>query len=134
MPVYYKYVFPAHVEDIFIDVTSKDDLCAVVSVQSFDCPVYDVSEIGIRQGHYQTMSKRASFNVYLKDFSKRKEFLIVFLVQPTDVDCLNYQEKAIIQPGRLSICSRVYLCSTPLSLSSWLHRYSTQEEYHSDFT
>ena len=110
MPVYYKYIFPPQVEDIFIDVTSNDDLCAVVSVQSFDCPVYDVSEIGVRQGHYQTMSKRASFNVYLKDFQKRKEFLIVFLVQPTDVDCLDYQVKTSIQPGRLRTCSVKYIC------------------------
>ncbi|CAF2703951.1 unnamed protein product [Rotaria sp. Silwood2] len=65
MPVYYKFVFPPDIDNIFIEVKSKDDLCAVVSVQSFDCPVYDVGEIGFRQGHYQTMSKSASFNVYV---------------------------------------------------------------------
>jgi hypothetical protein len=65
MPIYYKVVFPNKSSNVFIQVTSKDDLCAVVSVQSFNCPVYDVGEIGIRQGHYQTMSRSASFNVYV---------------------------------------------------------------------
>jgi len=65
MPIYYKVVFPNDSDNVFIQVTSKDDLCAVVSVQSFNCPVYDVGEIGIRQGHYQTMSRSASFNVYV---------------------------------------------------------------------
>ena len=65
MPVYYKFAFPPNLDNIFIEVQSEDDLCAIVSVQSFDCPVYDVSEIGVRQGHYQTMSKSAAFNVYV---------------------------------------------------------------------
>ncbi len=65
MPVYYKYTFPTGVNSVFIEVQSKDDLCADVSIQSFYCPVYDVNEIGFRQGHYQTMSKSASFNVYV---------------------------------------------------------------------
>jgi hypothetical protein len=52
---------------MFITVTSDDNFCAVVSVQSFNCPVYDVSEIGVKQGHYQTMSRSASINVYVKD-------------------------------------------------------------------
>jgi hypothetical protein len=64
-PVYYKVLFPFDVNNIFIKVESEDNFCAVVSVQSFDCPVYDVGEIGGGQGHYQTMSKRASFNVYV---------------------------------------------------------------------
>ena len=73
MPVYYKYTFPSGVENVFINVKSTDNLCTVVSVQAFDCPVYDVSEIGIRQGHYQTMSTRASFNVDVSDESYRRE-------------------------------------------------------------
>ncbi len=66
MPVYYKFVFPSDIQNVFIDVRSDDQLCTIVSVQSFDCPVYDVSEIGSRQGHYQTMASIASFNVYVR--------------------------------------------------------------------
>ncbi|CAF2736229.1 unnamed protein product [Rotaria sp. Silwood2] len=99
MPIYYKFTFPPNIENVFIDVRSTDQLCTVVSVQSFDCPVYDVSEIGIRQGHYQTMASIASFNVYASEFPKRNTFLLVFLVQSTDVDCLNDQEQTIIQPA-----------------------------------
>jgi hypothetical protein len=51
---------------MFITVTSNDDYCAVASVQSFDCPVYDVNDIGVKQGHYQTMSRSASINVYVR--------------------------------------------------------------------
>ncbi|CAF0756937.1 unnamed protein product [Adineta steineri] len=99
MPVYYKYKFPPTVESVFIEVESQDQLCTSVSVQSFDCPVYDVNEIGIRQGHYQTMSKSASFNVHSKEFPKRNEFLLVFIVKPTDFDCLNDKESTMIQPA-----------------------------------
>jgi hypothetical protein len=65
MPVYYKFAFPAAIDNVFIEVKSTDDLCTDVSVQAFDCPVYDVSEIGIRQGRFQTMSRRSSFDVYV---------------------------------------------------------------------
>jgi hypothetical protein len=68
MPVYYKVELQDDRRDsIFIRVESEDNFCAVVSVQLYDCPVYDVGDIGIRQGHYQTMTKSASFNVYVKD-------------------------------------------------------------------
>ena len=99
MPVYYKYTFPPDIENVFIDVRSDDQLCTVVSVQSFDCPVYDVSEIGIRQGHYQTMASIASFNVYASEFPKRNTFLLVFLVKPTNTDCLNDQVQTSISPA-----------------------------------
>ena len=59
--------YPPGQSNIFITVTSNDDICAVASVQSFNCPVYDVGEIGMRQGHYQTMSRSASINVYVND-------------------------------------------------------------------
>ncbi|CAF0788193.1 unnamed protein product [Adineta ricciae] len=99
MPVYYNYKFRPNIKNVFIEIQSKDDLCTSVSVQSFDCPVYDVNEIGIKQGHYQTMSKSASFNVYSDEFPNRDEFLIVFSVKPIDVDCLNSKESAMIQPA-----------------------------------
>ncbi|CAF0800479.1 unnamed protein product [Adineta ricciae] len=99
MPVYYSYKFPPHIKSVFIEIQSKDDLCTSVSVQSFDCPVYDVNEIGVKQGHYQTMSKSASFNVYSNEFPNRDEFLTVFSVKPVDVDCLNSKESATIQPA-----------------------------------
>ena len=78
MPVYYKYTFPAGVNSVFIEVQSKDDLCTSVSVQSFYCPVYDVNEIGIKQGHYQTMSKSASFNVYVMDCMRYENEILYF--------------------------------------------------------
>jgi len=65
MPMYFKFTFPSDIDNVFIDVRSNDQLCTIVSVQSFDCPVYDVSEIGTGQGHYQTMASIASFNVYV---------------------------------------------------------------------
>ncbi|UJR08524.1 hypothetical protein I4U23_012787 [Adineta vaga] len=99
MPIYYKFTFPPDIANVFIDVRSNDQLCTVVSVQSFDCPVYDVSEIGTRQGHYQTMASIASFNVYASEFPKRNTFLLVFLVKPTDADCLNDQEQTNIRPS-----------------------------------
>ncbi|CAM4743433.1 unnamed protein product [Rotaria magnacalcarata] len=115
MPIYYKFTFPPRINNIFIEVSSKDELCAVVSVQSFDCPVYDVGEIGFRQGHYQTMSKSASFNIYLNEFTKRNEFLIVFLVKPTDVDCLNSKDSAMIQPAGIVDIERMKNATVILS-------------------
>ncbi|CAF3346574.1 unnamed protein product [Rotaria sp. Silwood2] len=81
----YKFTFPPDIENVFIEVRSNDQLCTIVYVQSFNCPVYDVSEIGVQQGHYQTMPSIASFNVYF------------FLVKPTDAEYLNDQEQIIIQ-------------------------------------
>ncbi|UJR37709.1 hypothetical protein I4U23_030404 [Adineta vaga] len=98
-PVYYNYKFPPEIDSVFIEIQSKDDLCTSVSVQSFYCPVYDVNEIGIRQGHYQTMSRSASFNVYSDEFINRNDVLVVFSVKPTDADCLYYKESAMIQPA-----------------------------------
>ncbi|CAF3440804.1 unnamed protein product [Rotaria socialis] len=115
MPIYYKFIFPPQINNIFIEVSSKDELCAAVSVQSFDCPVYDVGEIGFRQGHYQTMSKSASFNIYSNEFTKRSEFLIVFLVKPTDVDCLNSKESAMIQPAGIVDIERMKNATVILS-------------------
>lgn len=66
-PVYYKVTYEPGQSDLFITVTSDDDLCAMAAVQTLNCPVYDVGEIGVRQGHYQTMSKSASLNVYVDD-------------------------------------------------------------------
>lgn len=101
MPVFFRYTFQPDVTNIFIEVQSNDSLCAVVSVQSFYCPVYDVNEIGNRQGHFQTMSGRASFNINFRDeLPNRNEFLLVFTVKPTDYDCLEYQKQTPIQPGR----------------------------------
>jgi hypothetical protein len=67
MPTYFKYTFPPTVDNVFIDMQSDDDLCTFASIQSFNCPVYDVTSIGAHQGHYQTMSSRGSFNVYVID-------------------------------------------------------------------
>ena len=119
MPIYYKFTFTSDIQNVFLDVRSRDRLCTIVSVQSFDCPVYDIGEIGIRQGHYQTMASIASFNVYVKienlfvlemqvllfsffkasEFRRQNTFLLVFLVQPTDADCLDDQQQTMIQPS-----------------------------------
>ncbi|CAF5130583.1 unnamed protein product, partial [Rotaria sp. Silwood1] len=66
----YKFTFPPDIEHVFIEVRSNDQLCTIVYVQSFNCPVYDVSEIGVRKGHYQIMPSIASFNVYESEFPK----------------------------------------------------------------
>ncbi|CAF4030335.1 unnamed protein product, partial [Rotaria sp. Silwood1] len=78
----YKFTFPPDIEHVFIEVRSNDQLCTIVYVQSFNCPVYDVSEIGVRQGHYQIMPSIASFNVYhLND----QEQIIIQLTGIVDV-------------------------------------------------
>ena len=44
---------------------------------------------------------------------KRNEFLLVFLVKPTDTDCLDYKESAMIQPGKrfnLGLFEIVFVC------------------------
>ncbi|CAF2112207.1 unnamed protein product [Rotaria magnacalcarata] len=132
MPIYYKFTFPPRINNIFIEVSSKDELCAVVSVQSFDCPVYDVGEIGFRQGHYQTMSKSASFNIYLNEFTKRNEYLIVFLVKPTDVDCLNSKDSAMIQPAGIVDIERMKNATVILSSPNYCCQSSEQPNQTSE--
>ena len=41
------------------------------------------------------------------DFSKRNEFLLVFIVKSTDVDCLDYQKQAAMIPGQSILSSRI---------------------------
>ncbi|CAF3399687.1 unnamed protein product [Rotaria sp. Silwood2] len=78
----YKFTFPLDIENVFIEVQSNDQLCTIVYVQSFNCPVYDVSEIGVQQGHYQTMPSIASFNVY---YLNDQEQIIIQLTGIVDV-------------------------------------------------
>ncbi len=67
---------------------SKDgDVCALTSLQPFDCPVSDLEDT-VRQdttGSYQTMLERSAFNVDRRKFGDGA--LVVFVVTSTDEPC-----------------------------------------------
>ena len=65
-PLYFKYNFAAE-NEIQIQIKSEDNLCTSISVQSFDCPVYDIDDIGFYEGRYQTLSVQTAMNVYVNN-------------------------------------------------------------------
>lgn len=66
MPISEKFTSRPGLQNVLLDVRSSDHLCPVLSVQSFDCPVDDVNELGRRQEHDQTMASMTSLNVFVR--------------------------------------------------------------------
>ena len=145
MPMSYKFTFPPNLENVFIDVRSNDQFCTMVSVQSFDCPIYDVNEIGTRQGHYQTMASIASFNVDVSreigenrwqfvhfrpvNFLNGILFCSSFWSNPRTPNVSAIRNRRTFDPVETAIDVFVLLHA---SLSSGNHRHSTREERHGD--
>ena len=65
---------------------SPEDVCSVVSVQPFDCPIHeDLGGMGYQQSvKYQTMLRSSSFMIRKKDYPAG--FFLVLKIQD-DKDC-----------------------------------------------
>ena len=57
-----------------VKVTSGNDVCALISIQPFTCPVLDTEETVRSRGSYQTISHLAAFNFKRKDAFEESEF------------------------------------------------------------
>ena len=74
-------------EDLLqLKVSSEDDVCAVVSVQPFSCPVSDTEATIRDEGSFQTTLSVASF-VVDPESKRRKGVFVVFVVSANDKSC-----------------------------------------------
>ena len=84
----YRYVDLSDMnEDALLQVmvTSKEDTCAIVSVQYSECPVSDMEETVRGDGAFQTMLGLSAFSI--NRVNKAKGAFIVFIVTSDDTLC-----------------------------------------------
>lgn len=72
-------------ENVIVMIESDDELCAVVSIQNFSCPVFDNERDILYDGYYLTMTRRGGITLTQDTFPIG--FYIVFIVKTSDEDC-----------------------------------------------
>ncbi|CAH2236914.1 jg23372 [Pararge aegeria aegeria] len=72
-------------QSVILMIESDDDICAVVSIQNFSCPVFDNERDILYDGYYLTMTRRGGITLTQDTFPLG--FYIVFIVKTSDDDC-----------------------------------------------
>ncbi|CAH1642200.1 unnamed protein product [Spodoptera littoralis] len=72
-------------KSVIVMIESDDDICAVVSIQNFSCPVFDNERDILYDGYYLTMTRRGGITLTQDTFPVG--FYIVFIVKTSDEDC-----------------------------------------------
>ncbi|XP_049883725.1 SID1 transmembrane family member 1-like [Pectinophora gossypiella] len=73
-------------KSVIVMIESDDDICAVVSIQNFSCPVFDNERDILYDGYYLTMTRRGGITLTQDTFPLG--FYIVFIVKSSDEDCV----------------------------------------------
>ncbi|XP_013185450.1 SID1 transmembrane family member 1 [Amyelois transitella] len=73
-------------KSVVVMIESDDDLCAVVSIQNYSCPVFDNERDILYDGYYLTMTRRGGITLTKETFPVG--FYIVFIVKTSDDDCM----------------------------------------------
>ncbi|XP_053621896.1 SID1 transmembrane family member 1-like [Plodia interpunctella] len=76
----------SHSKSVIVMIESDDDLCAVVSIQNYSCPVFDNERDILYDGYYLTMTRRGGITLTQDTFPIG--FYIVFIVKTSDDDCI----------------------------------------------
>nr|XP_032525859.1 uncharacterized protein LOC116776710 [Danaus plexippus plexippus] len=74
-------------QSVIVMIESDDDVCAVVSIQNFSCPVFDNERDILYDGFYLTMTRRGGITLTQDSFPYG--FYIVFIVKTSDEACYN---------------------------------------------
>lgn len=74
-------------KSVIVMIESDDDICAVVSIQNFSCPVFDNERDILYDGYYLTMTRRGGITLTQDTFPLG--FYIVFIVKTSDEDCMD---------------------------------------------
>jgi len=85
-PKYYMYEFPDTVQSVLVNAKSTSSICAQISIQEAQCPVYDQQRNVEFVGTHQTMTKQAAITIQRNDF-KNNRFFVVLVVLPNDDEC-----------------------------------------------
>ncbi|XP_045528997.1 SID1 transmembrane family member 1-like isoform X2 [Pieris brassicae] len=72
-------------KSVILMIESDDDICALVSIQNFACPVFDNERDILYDGYYLTMTRRGGITLTQDMFPIG--FYIVFIVKTSDEDC-----------------------------------------------
>ncbi|KOB70081.1 Sid 2 [Operophtera brumata] len=103
----------ARAKSVILLIESDDDICALVSIQNFSCPVFDNERDILYDGYYLTMTRRGGITLTCPVFDNERDilydgyyltmtrrggitltqdtfpigFYIVFIVKTSDEDC-----------------------------------------------
>ncbi|KRT79420.1 hypothetical protein AMK59_6967 [Oryctes borbonicus] len=97
-PRFYYYGFPQDISKVdnydmvTVRVHSDSDVCMVVSIQNYSCPVLDLNDDVTFKGIWQTVSREGGLTVGREYF--QNGFFIVFVVKGDDYDCSNNEASA----------------------------------------
>ncbi|XP_075988599.1 SID1 transmembrane family member 1-like isoform X2 [Anticarsia gemmatalis] len=81
-------------KSVIVMIESNDDICAVVSIQNFSCPVFDNERDILYDGYYLTMTRRGGITLTQDTFPLG--FYIVFIVKTSDEDCTDKTSNATL--------------------------------------
>ncbi|KAJ8707802.1 hypothetical protein PYW07_011479 [Mythimna separata] len=81
-------------KSVIVMIESDDDICAVVSIQNFSCPVFDNERDILYDGYYLTMTRRGGITLTQDTFPVG--FYIVFIVKTSDEDCTDKASNATL--------------------------------------
>ncbi|KAG6454658.1 hypothetical protein O3G_MSEX008809 [Manduca sexta] len=85
---YRQYDWLSKPKSVILMIESDDDICAVVSIQNFSCPVFDNERDILYDGYYLTMTRRGGITLTQDTFPLG--FYIVFIVKTSDGDCTEH--------------------------------------------
>ncbi|XP_070548994.1 SID1 transmembrane family member 1-like [Ptychodera flava] len=88
-PQYYYFKIPESTDAVQVRGHSKDKICATISVQEAECPVFDLLRNVKFIGKYQTLTTKSSIIVQKRRFP---DFFIVLVVHPGDKKCTELKQ------------------------------------------
>ncbi|XP_072948703.1 SID1 transmembrane family member 1-like [Epargyreus clarus] len=91
-----EYGWLSRPKSVIVMIESEDDICAVVSIQNFSCPVFDNERDILYDGNYLTMTRRGGITLTQDTFPVG--FYIVFIVKTSDEDCTGVDSGNVTVP------------------------------------
>ncbi|XP_041970147.1 SID1 transmembrane family member 1-like isoform X2 [Aricia agestis] len=77
--------WPERSRSVIVTIDSDDDICAVVSIQNYSCPVFDNERDILYDGYYLTMTRRGGITLTQETFPLG--FYVVFIAKSSDEAC-----------------------------------------------
>ncbi|XP_068734259.1 SID1 transmembrane family member 1-like [Montipora capricornis] len=87
-PVYFLWKFPDDRDTVMVKAESEDSVCAILSIQAMQCPVYYSARNVEFTGFFQSMTTKAAITIERSTF-KQGEIYIVLVVKPSDEECIS---------------------------------------------